>query len=213
MEALAATPHLQRAHLFTPEVARDLYFDDGPSPILAFQLYFSRLEHLEAAIGEGGNIHGVGARAWPSLEGATVTHQAMWTRPFPVPEANRRVSPVPCSCSYLVHYPGAAEDFNVWLRYYLSHHPQIMYFFPGVREIEIFTRMDWCDAMPWQRVEYMQRNKLVFDSAAALTEALNSPVRHDMHADRLQFPPFTGSNLHFPMETATFVGPAVEPEV
>lgn len=49
----------------------------------------------------------------------------------------------------------------------------------------------------------MQRNRLIFDGAAALEAALNSPVRHDMRADFEAFPPFSGSNVHYPMFTET----------
>ena len=51
------------------------------------------------------------------------------------------------------------------------------------------------------RVQHMQRNKVVFDSAAALATALNSPVRHEMRAAFGRFPPFTGPITHFPMAT------------
>ena len=49
----------------------------------------------------------------------------------------------------------------------------------------------------------MQRNKVVFDNQAALTAALNSPVRHEMRASFHRFPPFTGPITHFPMTTTT----------
>ena len=52
----------------------------------------------------------------------------------------------------------------------------------------------------------MQRNKVVFDDAAALTAALNSPVRHEMRADFKNFPPFEGRNSHYPMATLS-LGP------
>ena len=73
--------------------------------------------------------------------------------------------------------------------------------FPGIREIEVCTRVDWCGFLPWRRVDYMQRNKVVFDSPAALTAALNSPVREEMRADFKLFPPFSGENAHFPVAT------------
>jgi hypothetical protein len=47
----------------------------------------------------------------------------------------------------------------------------------------------------------MQRNKVAFDSADALTRALNSPVRHRMREDYKTFPPFTGANTHYAMVT------------
>ncbi|WP_118134637.1 hypothetical protein [Oceanicella sp. SM1341] len=197
---LAATPGATRVRLYTPAAARDLYTDDGPSPALAFQLYFDELTALEAAAGAGGHLQAL-APGWPSLPGAGVAHQAMLVRPFPVPEPKPEGTPE--ACSYLVHYPGTAENLNAWLAYYIAHHPQIMATFPGIREIEILSRVDWCDTLPWTRVEFMQRNRLMFDSPAALEAALQSPVRHAMRADFENFPPFEGSNLHYPMFAET----------
>jgi hypothetical protein len=73
--------------------------------------------------------------------------------------------------------------------------------FPNIRQIEICSRVDWTSALPYPRDNQMQRNKVVFDSQAALTAALNSPVRHEMRADFKEFPPFSGGNTHFPMLT------------
>jgi hypothetical protein len=47
----------------------------------------------------------------------------------------------------------------------------------------------------------MQRNKVVFDNAAALTAALESPVRQEMRAHFHALPTFTGRVTHFPMAT------------
>lgn len=202
-DIVRGTPQLRRARLYQPESAKDYYTDDGPSPPFAMQLDFDTLAALEAAIAADGHLQAVARLALPGLQGCTVTQQVMARRPFPVDDPVSRTPADSVPCSFLVHYPGYADDFDAWLNYYLSHHPQIMRFFPGVREIEIFTRVDWVDAMPWKRVHYMQRNKLVFDSAAAITAAMNSPVRHDMRADFEKFPRFHGSNVHFPMATYT----------
>ncbi|MGY3528288.1 hypothetical protein [Bradyrhizobium sp. USDA 4452] len=91
---------------------------------------------------------------------------------------------------------------NAWNLHYLEHHPSIMRSFPGVRQIEIYTRIDWVDRLPSQRVEYMQRNRLMFDSPQALALALSSDVIKRMRADFVQFPPFAGGNKHFPMLTS-----------
>jgi hypothetical protein len=200
VEIVTSTPSLRRGLIFTPETASDPYANDGPSPHLALELYFDRIEDLEAAIGRAGHLHQLAAPdALPSLADAGVTQQAMLARPFPVPDPVFRSDGLPCT--YLVHYPGKAEDLNVWNDYYLRHHPQVMARFPGIREIEVSTRIDWCGFLPWPRVDYMQRNKVVFDSPAALTAALNSPVREEMRADYRQFPPFTGDNVHYPLAT------------
>jgi len=39
------------------------------------------------------------------------------------------------------------------------------------------------------------------DSADALTQALNSPVRHELRACFKTFPPFTGAITHYAMAT------------
>ena len=197
---VSATPGLARAEIHTPTVTSDLYTADGPSPPLALQLYFDDLTALEAAIAPDGHLQPLAAPdAWPSLAGGKATQQAMYARAFPVddPGASER------RCSFLVHYPGPAADLNAWLKHYIAGHPPIMRRFPGIRQIEILTKVDWIDAIAFARVEHMQRNRVVFDSAEALTAALQSPVRHELRADFHAFPPFEGGSLHFPMISET----------
>ena len=200
-----ATPALCRSRLYTPESAEDYYTQDGPSPIFAMQLDYGTVFDLEAPIAAGGHLQALAAADLPSLAGCRVEQQAMLRRPFPVADSEARVPHGALPCQFLVHYPGRALDFDEWINYYLTHHPQIMFDFPGVREIEVFTRIDWLDAMPWTRVHYMQRNKLMFDSAQAITDAMHSPVRHTMRQDFEQFPPFEGGNIHHPMAARTAV--------
>lgn len=205
-DVIERTPGLLKAHLFTPANVEGPFSDDGLPPQFALQFYFADLTQLEAAIAPKGHLQAlIAPEISSSLAGTVVTQQAMTTRRFPVSSPQRETAFDAPQCSYLVHYPGYAEELNAWLKYYLSHHPQLMRRLPGIREIEIFTRVDWCDSMPWQRVHHMQRNKLVFDSAEALAVALNSPAVNDMRADFRKFPPFMGGNLHFPMITATIV--------
>ncbi|SEK00788.1 conserved hypothetical protein [Sphingobium sp. AP50] len=204
-----SVPGLHRAHLFTPDIARDRYFDDGPSPMLTLQLYFPQLQTLEAAAAEGGALASLFGGLFPSLAAAEVEQQAMWTRPFATPASDMPDDITPCS--YLVHYPGQPEDLSVWLRYYFANHARIMGTFPGVLEVEVFSCVDWVSQLPARHVAYFQRNRIMFESAAALEGALNSPVREEMKADRALFPPFSGTNIHFPMATDTVFGPRFAP--
>lgn len=204
---LRSIPEIARAHIFTPASARDRYIDDGPPPMMAIQLYFLRLEMLERAAAANGALQELAAAQLASLAGARVSHQAMWTRPYPPPRPDPEPTAIRKSCAYMVHYPGEAEDLNAWLSFYLAGHPKIMSHFPGVREVEIYTRVDWIDALPWQRVSHFQRNKITFESAEALEQALHSPTREEMRADRAHFPPFSGGNAHYPMHCETVVGP------
>lgn len=200
---IMASPGLFQARFHTPSAAKDYYTDDGHSPLFVVEAYYESLATLEANLAEGGHLQGLNDLGqWPSLVACEHEHQVMLSRPFPVLEPANEPSDAE-QCSYLVHYPGQAEEFFTWLNYYLTHHPQIMKFFPGVRAIEIYTRVDWLDSLNWSRASYMQRNKLVFDTPESLTKALNSTVRHDMRADYEKFPSFTGENRHFAMFSRT----------
>jgi hypothetical protein len=196
---IARTPGLAMGLIYTPSSTSDPYLNDGPPPALGLQLDFTDIADLEAALAPDGHLQAL--VSLPGLAGADVAQQAMLARRFPVPDATFR-APEP-HCTYLVSYEGEAGDANVWLAYYIAHHPPIMARFPGIREIEIATRIDWCGFLPFRRVDYLQRNKVVFDNTAALTNALNSPVRHEMRADFKNFPPYSGANTHFPMLTRT----------
>lgn len=197
---LARTPKLEEALVFTPASATDLYVDDGAAPPLGLQLHFARLEELEAAAGRDGALQGL-AGVLPSLAGARANAQAFWRREYPVDDPQLRTAPGAQPCSYVVHYPGPAADLNAWLDHYMTGHPPLFRRFPGIRAIEILTRVDWVSFLPHARADHMQRNRVMFDSPAALTAALQSPVRHELRADFHSFPPFEGGNAHFPMST------------
>jgi len=206
---VGSIPNLTEGLLFTPleQQVEHPYKNDGTGPVFSLQLRFPDLFACEAAAGRDGVLAKLAAgTGLSSLAGLEVTHQVMVTRAFPVDVAEHQDDGgIPCS--YLVHYPGSAEDLNAWHLHYLEHHPAIMRSFPNVRQIEIYTRVDWVDRLTSRRVEYMQRNKLVFDSPAALSHALTSDVIKRMRADFNQLPPFSGGNRHFPMLTRT-VSPA-----
>ena len=172
------------------------FSDDEPAPDLAMQLHFSTIEALETAASAGGAI----AQLFEGLPG-TPTHQAMLRRRYPVPDAALQTPPGELPCSFLVKYPGPATDLNAWHGHYNEHHPPVMARFPGVRRIEIYTRIDWVSGVPWPREDVMQRNKVVFDSPDALSLALRSAVMAEMRADFNRFPAFTGGNVHYPMAT------------
>ncbi|SDH70681.1 hypothetical protein SAMN05216338_101282 [Bradyrhizobium sp. Rc2d] len=202
---VGAIPEMTEGLLFTPlqQSVDHPYKADGPGPAFALQLRFPDLFACEAALGRDGALASLATGGGQSsLTGLDVTHQVMLTRSFPVDVAAHPPGTAN-PCSYLVHYPGSADDINAWHLHYLEHHPSIMRTFPDVRQIEIYTRIDWVDRLPSRRVEHMQRNKLVFDSPAALSRALSSDVINRMRADFIQFPPFAGGNKHFPMLTRT----------
>jgi len=197
-QVLKTVAGITRALVFTPEKTSDPYLKDEAPPQLAAELYFDDIAALERAAGRNGALQALVDRL-PSLAGAPVTQQAMLVRSFAVPEPRFRGSGPPCT--YLVGYEGPAEDLNAWLAHYIDNHPPLMARMPGIRELEICTRIDWCTFLPWRRDPCMQRNKVVFDSVQALTEAVRSPIRHEMREDYNRFPPFSGKVFHYPMAT------------
>ncbi|MDO1582720.1 hypothetical protein [Rhizobium oryzicola] len=201
-EIIKLTPGLTGANLYTPETTQDLYNPTEEAPIFGMQLYFDELSALEDAMAPAGHLRQLAASGvLSSIRGAKATQQAMYVRHFPVDDAALDIAANGNPCSYVVHYAGPAQDLNVWMHHYVTHHPQVMRTFPGIRGIEVLSRVDWTGFLPWERVNHMQRNRVMFDSQAALTAALQSPARIAMREDFKTFPPFEGGNSHFPMET------------
>jgi hypothetical protein len=200
-DLMSGVPKLSKALLHTPVAASDPYVkDDGP-PNLVLQLYFATLLDLEAATSHGSFEELRSADRFAPLAHADIAQQIMMVRSFavtdPLPGNGERTS----YCTYLVAYEGEAQDMNAWLGHYLEKHTAHMLRFPGLREIEVYTRVDAVSRLPWRRQNFMQRNKVAFDNPEALTRALHSPVRHEMRADFQTFPPFTGPTSHYAMTT------------
>lgn len=201
-ELIALTPGLTCANIYTPQTAQDLFNPQEEAPVFGVQLYFDELSGLEDAVAPSGYLQGLADPSLlTSIQGARATQQAMYVRHFPVDDATLDIAKNGNPCSYVVHYPGPAQDLNIWMHHYISHHPQVMRQFPGIRGIEILSRVDWTGFLPWERANHMQRNRVMFDSRAALTAALQSPARIAMREDFKTFPPFDGGNSHFPMAT------------
>jgi uncharacterized protein (TIGR02118 family) len=170
----------------------------APTPFCVTQWYFDDLERLEAALQPGGAIQAAADRIAATVDECTLLQQAMAVRKFPTPHASDTHDE---RCTYLVSYEGEAHDFNAWLTHYLTHHPPLMTQLPGIRELEIYTRIDYRSALKHARATAMQRNKVVFDDVASLDAALASPVRARMKADFDSFPPYSGTTPHYPMHS------------
>jgi hypothetical protein len=200
-DLICTAPRLVKALLHTPASTRDPYVDDGPPPSLILQLYFAELPALEAVLSRDGHLSSLVSPAeFPSLAAADVGQQAMLVREFAVAEPAFNSPGSPYS-TYLVSYQGEAEDLNAWHAYYLENHTKLMAMFPDIRELEVYTRLDWVSRQPWLRLNFMQRNKVAFDSLLALDRALNSPVRQAMRACFKAFPRFSGPTRHYAMAT------------
>lgn len=196
---LRDTPGLSRAMVHVPASAHDPMLHDGAPPALVLQAWFEGIEALEAALSPQGHLQALpGHPVLVRLGARRVSQQAMLVRRFPVPQAAVAGTP---RCTYLVAYEGPAQNLNAWLSDYISGHAPLMAQLPGVRGVEVYTRIDWCGFLPWPRAEHMQRNQVVFDSPQALEAALQSPLRARMREHYAQLPPFSGTVTHFPMRS------------
>ncbi|MBK8019133.1 MAG: ethyl tert-butyl ether degradation protein EthD [Betaproteobacteria bacterium] len=167
---------------------------------LVLQCYFATLPALEQSLASGGALASLSdPAAFPSLAQAEASEQAMEVLPFPIPEAPP--GPKSACCTYLVGFEGPAQDSDTWLSYYLSTQATQLTQLPRVREVEVYTPLQWRSALPWKRASHLQRNKAVFDDPKSLVGALHSPVRHRMRHDLSRFPPFSGRVTHHPMHT------------
>jgi uncharacterized protein (TIGR02118 family) len=206
IEIVRGLPDLRRGLVLTPDKAPDPFVEYPPPPQLAFQLYFDAIAPLEAAAGRGGALEALAEPgALPSVDKSGASQQAMLVRAYPVPDPVFRTPKGGWPCSDIIHYPGKAADLNAWLDFYFRSHVPLMKRLPGIRELELYTRIDWVSALPWPKAEHMQRNKVVFDDADAAAAALQSPIRAEMRADFLRFPAFTEGNRHNPMATREIV--------
>jgi len=103
------------------------------------------IDALENGLREGGNAHALVKLT--GLKECELTQQVMAVRRFPVPDPGTQPADDP-RCTYMVSYEGPAEDLNAWLGHFIYSHPPIMARFPGIREIEIYTRMDYRGSLP-----------------------------------------------------------------
>lgn len=197
-ERLPHLPGLREGVILTPEQQdeKNPFVADGAGPALVLQLGFTTLADLEATLQADGMLAPLMA-SLTSLAGAPIRHQAMQGRSFPVPAPTLSAVPL----TFLVTYPGTTADLDAWLDHYDANHPPIMVRFPGVRQVDTYRPIGWDSGLSWARDDAMQRNKVVFDSLAALVAALNSPVMPEMRADAATFPPFSPKATHFPMVT------------
>ena len=199
---LAGVDGMSAALAHTPADARDPFLAGQARPALVVQLLFGELMQLEAAAGRRGPLQAlVETGAQLGLPPHQASQQVMLARPFAVPQPATPVTPPDPMCSYLVGYEGEAAGLGEWLDHYLISHTRPMARLPGLRALEVFTRVDAVSHLPLRSERHMLRNRVVFDGPAALEAALASPVRAEMRADYAAFPPFGGAVSHHPFET------------
>ncbi|WP_447782160.1 hypothetical protein [Pseudomonas plecoglossicida] len=136
-----------------------------------------------------------------SMAGYQWEQQVMLVRRFSDNLPKRALPTSEEQVTYLVHYTGRVADEAHWIERYVHQHPSLLARLPGVRNVEVYTRLDYCSQLPVARSQALQRNKVVFDSVHTLRDALNSPQRETLRQDFLSLPRFEGESPHYPMRT------------
>ena len=160
---------------------------DSDPPAQCLQLEFDSIEALEAAT--------TADHPFRDLMDGAADQQAFLLRRY------KEDTPPGPHCSYMVHYPGPAEDIGEWLGHYRDKHIPLMCRLPNIRGVEMLTRIDWISSLPLAHAKHMQRNRVVFDSSQDLRAALQSPIRDQMRADVADYPPYLGGVFHHAMMT------------
>ena len=193
-EPFTQVPGASAVELYTPDAADDPLLDDGAPPPLVAQLRFPSLAQARQGAA------GLGA----ALDEVTMLAGAV--RPCALDIVENHLSPeagednplaASAAIAYLVHYRRPAEDEAAFISYYLAHHPAIMAQLPEIRRLEIYTPVALPGAPSLPSGETMLICDVSFDSAAALTHALQSDVRLRLREDFHTFPPFTVPVTHF----------------
>lgn len=204
-DALASIPGLYKTLAHRPAHIDDPFLAPDPTSSAAseyvLQLYFDSLTTLEDACSD----HGALATTLQQLTSRTgtvitQTQQAMLLRRFAVP-CPTTLPPIAQTITYLVSYSEPQGCHDIWLRTYLHQHVPLMARLPNIREVEVYTMVDFLSALPLTRAHAIQRNKVVFDDLFALQTALQSPLRAEMRADFLSLPHLGLTHTHHPKLT------------
>ena len=205
VEAVGSAANLRTAYVHTPSPAPHPYAGEDIAPLLALELEFAHVADCESALRQGGGLRRLGDPGFvPGLAGAAVSQQGMLRRSYAVPDS--APDGTKGLCSYLVHYPGPAEDEQAWLDHYTTTHAPLMCALPGVRAVAVDTPAAVVSGLPFRFARALLRNKVVFDSAQALSAALSSPAREALRTDFGFFPAYDGGSVHVPMETLVVPG-------
>lgn len=190
-------------HVPTVLTTRDPFLHIDPPPVLVIEARFDDIASAEAAMSRSGALAQLcDVSVFPALAGCDWSHQLMAVRRYASPSMLDYPSRGPVEqFTYLVAYEGSASDDVDWLSCYVRQHPPIMTRLPAVREVEVYSRVDFCSDLPMARASALQRNKVVFDSASALARALTSPIRHELRRDFESLPVFRGASPHHPMRS------------
>lgn len=199
--ALSAIPGIEKAWIMTP--ARSWPSGSDKLPSLVVEIDFQDPSAFADSVAKSASRDDLLTcfAAVSNFAENTIIYQPMLRRHTfgPDPQLWQRGGAI---CTYLVEYPGEAEDLEAWLDYFARMHAPILARLPNVRAVTLFEPAVVPSKLaPWCLGRAMQRNKIVFDDVDALDVALTSPVIAEIKADAAKFPSYSPGPTRTPMFT------------
>lgn len=201
LHALTSAPGLVFIETYRPVAGDVPAFQDGPGAPLLVEF------NLESPAAAGRLLESSALReavtggeaAADTTDSATV--DVFTPVHYPVP-GNDEPPPRTAPLSFVVRYYRPVADAAAFVDFYTTNHPPLLAQFPGIRNVLCYVPVgaDLPDGL--QSSGAFIGNEVVFDSVAALNQALNSAVLDLVKADGRRFAAF-GSNTHHAMERDT----------
>jgi len=98
--------------------------------------------------------------------------------------------------AYLVRYDGLPKPVDGFVDHYETTHAAILKQFPGLRGLTLMTPAGWRDPQPVNAGKTDFLAMMTFDDTAALSAALQSPMREQARADFANLPVGDATVIH-----------------
>jgi EthD domain len=208
-EALREQHGIEQGWIMTPAHRKSSQASDtAGSPRLVVEIDFSNPLSLQAILMKSAAGDDF-LSCFSSLRGFaedTIVYQTMARRHAFSPD-QRICTGSNTPCTYLVQYPGRADNLDAWLDYFDRVHSPILARLPDVRAVTSFRPVAGSTtSLPWRPGHAMQRNKVVFDDVDALEAALASPELAEVRADAARFPSYAPGPTRHAMHTRIVSG-------
>ena len=185
-------------HLYTPCQNQELAPSDQNPPRLTLELNCKTVTMIEMI------LRLISDKEWFVMpEGYSASHQVFDKIKYPCfgennPEKRK------AKISYVVRYSQPILDEKKFVKFYLTHHPQVLAHMPAIRNILCYVPLNWDDPLDLPNSNYIVGNEVVFDSLKDLKMALKSNARKRAREDMMANPVRPGPVTHFTLTREDF---------
>ena len=189
---------VESVHLFASDKAERQFDSDQNPPELSLQVDVRSIESLQE-IFSGSDL----ATLFPLLDGCKATQDCFEPIHFPV-AGEAKPLPRRALLSYNVRYYQPVTDYQTFIEFYLTHHPQILADLPLIRNILCYLPIQLDDQIGFPGTGCIIGNEVVFDTFQDFRAAQLSDVRVRLREDMQASPVPAGPNTHFAFRREDF---------